>query len=197
MEPELLKRTIANNIALLRRQAGLTQAELAERLSYSDKAVSKWERGESLPDVVTLVQLAGVLGVSVDALTGTAPPAAAPPPEARKPLLSHNKRVVAALASVLVWFVALLADVVLSYCGVPGSWLGFVGAVPANAIVLLSLLSAWRYFRWNRLLVSLIVWGSLVLVFTALLQGGLCLPKIFLLGIPGQLAIFLWFRLGK
>lgn len=47
MEPELLKRTIANNIALLRRQAGLTQAELAERLSYSDKAVSKWERGVS------------------------------------------------------------------------------------------------------------------------------------------------------
>ena len=53
-EQEQLKQTVANNIAQLRKSKGLTQLELAERLNYSDKAVSKWERGEGLPDVLVL-----------------------------------------------------------------------------------------------------------------------------------------------
>ena len=68
MDSEKIKSQIGNNIAAYRKQSNMTQAELAERLNYSDKAVSKWERGESLPDVMTLIQLAQVLGVSVDHL---------------------------------------------------------------------------------------------------------------------------------
>ena len=49
-----LKTIIAKNIVLLRTGERLTQAELAERLNYSDKAVSKWERGESLPDIAVI-----------------------------------------------------------------------------------------------------------------------------------------------
>lgn len=65
---EDLKRIIADNIAELRKAVPLTQAELAEKLNYSDKAVSKWERGESIPDVIVLKQIAGIFGVSVDYL---------------------------------------------------------------------------------------------------------------------------------
>ena len=57
MDDEKLKYQIGTNIAGYRKLAGLTQAGLAEKLNYSDKAVSKWERGESMPDVVTLVRL--------------------------------------------------------------------------------------------------------------------------------------------
>ena len=63
MDAEELKSRLGRNIAAYRKQENWTQAGLAERLNYSDKAVSKWERGESLPDVMTLIQLAGVFGV--------------------------------------------------------------------------------------------------------------------------------------
>ena len=63
-----LKGIIAKNIIDLRRQNGMTQAELAERLNYSDKAVSKWERGESVPDIAVLKSIADIFSVTVDFL---------------------------------------------------------------------------------------------------------------------------------
>ena len=63
MDDEKLKRQIGANIAAHRKNAGLTQMGLAEKLNYSDKAVSKWERGESVPDVITMVQLAEQFGI--------------------------------------------------------------------------------------------------------------------------------------
>lgn len=203
MDSEALKRQIAANIVFYRKKAGMTQAELAERLNYSDKAVSKWERAESMPDVVTLVLLAQVLEVTTDQLTtdpSSQTPAVsqpvAPAAPARPGRLSDKRRIIAALVSILVWTVALLAYQVLSDCGIPKSWIGFVIAVPVNAIVLLSLLSAWRHFRWNQVLISVILWGGLVTTFLLFLVfAGVVLPKMFLLGIPGQMGIFLWFRM--
>ena len=46
-----VKPIIAENLTMLRKKKGITQAELAERLDYSDKAVSRWEHGETLPDI--------------------------------------------------------------------------------------------------------------------------------------------------
>ena len=63
---EELKNVIADNLINLRKSNKLTQLELAEKLNYSDKAISKWERGESLPDIIILKQLAEMYGVSVD-----------------------------------------------------------------------------------------------------------------------------------
>ena len=68
MDDEKIKAQIGSNIATCRKSAGLTQAGLAEKLNYSDKAVSKWERGESVPDVLTLMQLSTLFGVSLDRL---------------------------------------------------------------------------------------------------------------------------------
>ena len=68
MDGEILKVMIGSNIAAYRKRAGLTQAGLAEKLNYSDKAVSKWERGESIPDVLTLMQLAELFEISVNDL---------------------------------------------------------------------------------------------------------------------------------
>ena len=70
MDEEQVKARIGTNIAFYRKQAGLTQASLAEKLNYSDKAVSKWERGDSVPDVLTLMQIAQLFQVRVDALLG-------------------------------------------------------------------------------------------------------------------------------
>lgn len=198
MDSEKLKIQIGANIAACRKQAGMTQAELAEKINYTDKAVSKWERGESAPDVITLAQLAEVFGVSLDALIGKVQPekpAQKPAAPAKK---KADKNVIQLLVSLLVWFVALFVYVVLSSMGVPRSWVGFIYAVPANAIVLLSLRSAWHRYSWNFVLVSLIVWGSLVSFYmTMLVFTGFNIWKLFLLGAMGQAAVILWFRMFR
>ena len=208
MNDDQLKTRIGLNIALQRKKAGLTQAGLAAKLNYSDKAVSKWERGESIPDVVTLVAMAEQFDITVNDLLSD--PNALPEGDAcnlekamtkvsEKALKRKaNKNVILALSSILVWFVALLVYVILSSFELtdPYSWLMFVYAIPINAIVLLSLRSAWRDFRWNKALITVISWGGLLSVYVSLLlflQANIW--KLFLLGIPGQMAIWLWFRL--
>ena len=209
MDDEKLKYQIGANIAAYRKQAGMTQAGLAEKLNYSDKAVSKWERGESIPDVITLMQLAELFEVTVHDLL--ADPNALPgnPGTLEKAMTQvsekalkrkANKNVILALTTTLVWFVALFVFVIMSSFEMldPYSWLIFFFAIPANAIVLLSLRSAWRDFRWNQGLITVIAWGSLLTIYmTILVVFHYNFWKIFLLGIPGQIAIWLWFRLFR
>ena len=207
MDLEKLKRQIGTNIALQRKNAGLTQAGLAEKLNYSDKAVSKWERGDSMPDILTLVQLSELFEVSVDDLLSD-PNALPGNPGSLEKAMSQvsekalkrkaNKNVILALSSTLVWFIALLFFVVISSFGIPCSWIAFIYAIPINAIVLLSLRSAWRDFRWNRVLISVIVWSTLLALYLSfLLFLHFQMWKLFLLGIPGEVAITLWFRLFR
>ena len=207
MDLEKLKYQIGANIAAHRKQAGLTQAGLAEKLNYSDKAVSKWERGESMPDILTLIQLSELFSISVNALLSDPNELPGNPGTLEKAMSQvsekalkrkANKNVILGLSSTLVWFVALFFFVVISSFDLPNSWLAFFYAVPINAIVLLSLRSAWRDFRWNRVLISVIVWGFLVSFYaTLLVLLRFNMWKIFLLGSPGEIAIFLWFRLFR
>ena len=205
MDDERLKSVIGANIAAYRKRGSLTQAGLAEKLNYSDKAVSKWERGESVPDVLTLVQLAEQFHVGVNDLLvdpDALPEKTGVVQQAMEQVVEKtlkrkaNKSIILMLCSVLVWFVALLFFVIVSSLRIPNSWLAFIYAIPVNAIVLLSMRSAWHDFRWNRGLISVIMWGCLISIYMSLLiLAKLNIWKIFLLGIPGQLAIFLWFRL--
>lgn len=207
MHDEKLKAILGSNIAAYRKRQGLTQAGLAEKLNYSDKAVSKWERGESMPDVLTLVQLAELFGVTVNDLL--ADPNQLPEEKGvvvekmekavEKTLKRKaDKQSILGLSSLLVWFVALLLFVIISSLGIAKSWIAFIYAVPANAIVLLSLRSAWRDFRWNRAYISIIVWGCLMcfhITFWVFFQVNVW--RVYLLGIPGQAAILLWFRMFR
>lgn len=205
MNDEKLKTQLGANIASYRKRFRMTQAALAEKINYSDKAVSKWERGESIPDLPTIVLLAELFEVTVDDLI--VDPDALPENTGKvEKIMSAavektlkrkaNKRAILGLSSILVWFVALLAYVLFSSLDLENSWLAFIYAFPVNCIVLLTLRSAWRDFRWNQTLVSGIVWGALASVYaTLLVLLQLNIWKVFLLGIPGQLAIFFWFRL--
>ncbi len=226
MTGEELKRIIGANIARLRREHHMTQAELAERINYSDKAVSKWERGESMPDVLTLMTLAGELDTDVNTLLtqpGGAPPAWEPEqeshgPEApdmdstpqttqeenrsykRMPGLSGGKELdrvlIQKLSSALVWVVALFLFFVLDSFQLKYSWMVFILAVMANAIVLLSLRAAWRMYGINRFLVSVIMWTALVMIYLILLfSTGNNVWRILPMGLVGQSAILFWFKL--
>ena len=212
MNNEELKSRVGANIARLRKDRGLTQAELAERINYSDKAVSKWERAESLPDVLTLISLAEQLGTDLNTLTGlpAAPapepipepeplpevPAQPDPPAKKRP--TADKGVIQKLSSILVWVVALFLYMVLDAFGVKHLWLLFVVAVPANAIVLLSLRSAWKLYGINRLLISVILWGTLLTVYLLLLvTAKVNVWRILPMGLLGQAAIILWFKMFR
>ncbi len=207
MNDEKLKATLGSNIASQRKQHGLTQAGLAEKLNYSDKAVSKWERGESMPDVLTLMQISELFGVSVDELLSdpnTLPENTGAVVEKMEKAVEKtlkrkaDKLSILGLSSLLVWFVALLIFVVVSSLGIEKSWVAFFYAIPANAVVMLSLLSAWHDFRWNKTLISVIMWGALMSVHVSLLLFvDVNIWKLFLLGVPGQLAVFLWFRMFR
>ena len=211
MEDEKLKKQIGANIAAYRKYAGLTQLGLAEKLNYSDKAVSKWERGESIPDVMTLIQLASLFDITVNDLLRD-PNALPENPGAIERVMGKvaektlkrkaDKRIILGLSSILVWFVALLTFIVLSFFDLKGIWVAFVYAIPVDAIVLLSLRSAWKDFRRNKLLISVIMWGSLLsIVATFVAFAGVgwiaTIWRLFLLGIPGQIAILLWFRMFR
>lgn len=206
MDSEKLKMQVGCNIAACRKKAGMTQAELAMKLNYTDKAVSKWERGESVPDLPTLVQLAELFDISLESLT--ADPNALPENTGavqqtmgrvvEKTLKRKaDKRIIVWLSSLIVWFAATLAFVVVTSARLPYGWLAFLFAVPADAIVVLCLRSAWRDFRSNLGLISVIMWGSLACVFAVLALALEPYWLIFLLGIPGQLAIILWSRLFR
>ena len=208
MDDEKLKVRIGANIAAYRKRAGLTQAGLAEQLNYSDKAVSKWERGESCPDVPTVMAIADKLDVTVNELLSDPNELPANSSSRVEKTMEKvvekalkrkaNKKTILCLSSLLVWFVALFIYVVISSIGLSRSWLAFFYAIPADCIVMLSLRSAWHDFRWNRALISGIMWGALVSIFATLLViWYINVWKIFLLGIPGQAAILLWFKLFR
>ena len=208
MNDEKLKSQLGANIVAYRKRIGLTQAKLAEQLNYSDKAVSKWERGESIPDVLTLVQLAELFDTTVDELlrdpdeipANTGGPIEHAMEIAVEKTLKRkaHKRVILGLSSLLVWFVALLIFVIVSSMDIPRSWIAFLYAIPADAIVQLSLRSAWRDFRWNMALISILVWGGLLSLYASLkLFVHVDIWKLFLLGVPGQLAVLLWCRMYR
>lgn len=155
---EVLRQLIAENIAYYRRQNGDTQADLAEKLNYSDKSVSKWERGDGMPDVFILSKIADLYGITVQDLLRT-----------KKVPKSRTRHVLIALLSVgLVWLtmtVLFCAAKILSVLP-DWAWLLFIFAVPVSGIVLEVFSAKWWGLLLQAAAGSLIIWGvglSLVL----------------------------------
>ncbi len=193
-----LKNIIAENIQLLRRDAGMTQASLAEKLNYTDKAVSKWERGESVPDVAVLRDIAELFGVTVDYLLHREHERKAEiiPIHSKKRRVSNHASITC-MSIILVWLLATFAFVLIDIItpGITTHWLAFVYAVPVSMIVWLIFNSIWFCRRRNFLIISLLMWTSLASIYLTLLPFSANLWQIFGLGIPGQAIIFLWSRL--
>lgn len=186
-----LRQVIAQNIVALRTARGWTQAELAERLSYSDKAISKWERAESLPDIIVLKQLADLFSVSVDDLLHEETPHNTGKMQKIK---KQNHIIITALAVMLVFLIASLVFFILGFLPPsPGKWLVFLYAIPTSAIVLIVFNSIWGNTKWNYLIISILVWSLLLCVhFSVFYALAVHLWLIYGLGIPAQIIILLW-----
>lgn len=195
---EDLKPIIAKNITVLRQNARMTQIELAEQLNYSDKAISKWERAESIPDISVLKSIADLFGVTVDYLLCDANmDVPLQEKDAVTQVRHRNHMVITSLSVLLVWFIATFCYVILDILGeqMRLCWLPFLYAVPVSMIVWLIFNSIWFNTRRNYLIISLLMWTALISVVISLLAAGFSAWTLLVLGIPGQVIIFVWSRL--
>ena len=195
---EDIKPIIAKNITALRQGAKMTQIELAERLNYSDKSVSKWERAESIPDITVLKAIADMFGVPLDYLVRENPELPVVQEE-QEPTFGkkRNHKVITALSILLVWFVAAVVFVILDVIALDTKlhFLAFAYAVPVSMIVWLVLNSIWFTRHNNYLIISLLMWTTLACVVLTLLLVGLNVWQLMILGVLGQVIIATWSKM--
>lgn len=181
-----LKRIIANNITNLRKSKNLTQLEFAKELNYSDKAISKWERAESIPDVVVLKQIADFFGVTIDYLLNEHL-------ENEKLIVienkikssSLNKVSLSLLSACPIWIISTIVFSLVSIFKGIYVWYVFYISVPLTILMFLIFNSLWGNKRNNYIIVSFFVWSILACIYLCLIKFNLgnCLYWAFLLNL--------------
>lgn len=195
---EDVKSTLARNLTELRLLNGLTQAELGEKLNYSDKTVSKWERGESTPDLAVLVEIANLFGVSLDSLArGNAIDERAG--EEKQARTRYNRRAITYISEGSVLCVAIFAFILTSLIAPQAGWqwFYFVYALPVLLVVRLIFNSIWFNPRGNYLIISMLMWSVLAAIHLTFHYFGIQVALIYLLGVAGQIIIILWSFIKK
>lgn len=156
MEEKEIKTNFAKNLIYYRKKLGLTQLQLANKLNYSDKAISKWENGDTLPDIVVFSCIADFFKISVNDLI-------------KKPTVDEDKTIVSTksraliiiLACGLVWLACTLVFFALfMFTNLDRIWLTFILAIPATFIVLVVFSSLWYKEIFQCISTSGLIWSS-------------------------------------
>ncbi|MBO4693145.1 MAG: helix-turn-helix transcriptional regulator [Clostridia bacterium] len=185
-----IKQTIAKNITELRLLNDMTQAQLGDKLNYSHKTVSKWERGESTPDIDVLVKISDLFGVTLDSLTredGIADKTDI----TEKRQKNYNHRAIMFIVEGSIMLAALFAFIITSLIlGRKGFQIFyFVYALPVMLIVRLILNSIWFNPKNNYYIISALMWSVLAAIHISFLYFKMNVVMIYLLGIVGQIII--------
>ena len=189
-----IKLILASNLIRLRTEAGMTQADLGEKINYSDKTVSKWERAESLPDVSVLKKMAEIFGVSVDYLISSHDQWEPKVTREEAALAEYNPTMITLISIFGIWTLAILIFVIFWILG-HTFWIIFVSAIPVSLVTLLVLNSVWNKGRYNRIIVAILVFSIIALIYLSLLKYN---PwQLFLVAIPAELMVFLSFCIKK
>lgn len=184
---------VAKNLIELRKNKKLTQLELAEKLSVSDKSVSKWENGNGIPSIEVFMDLAELYGVTVDYILHEGSE------EEKKQLVKKpgkeptNKLVIALLAVSLVWIIACILYLYVSIFTDTYYWMCFLWSVPVSCILLIIFNGIWGKRKYTFWLSAILSWSLLTCVYLQLIELNLWL--IFILGIPIQISIILWAKM--
>ncbi|MBR2341571.1 MAG: helix-turn-helix transcriptional regulator [Clostridia bacterium] len=189
---QLVNKTIAKNLAYYRKNAGMTQAEVAEKINYSDKSISKWESGNGVPDIYVLIQLSSLFDVTVNDIIGISTSQTA---EKNRKNRDRLRLLIMLLSSGIVWLVATLGFVICEIVAPQRQWwLFFMFAVPVNAILLIVFSGVWKYKLLNFFSISVLVWTLIVSVdlTMAIVYPDLELWLLYLLGVPLQILATLW-----
>ena len=190
---EQLRKRFANNLIHYRKLLGLTQIELAEKLNYSDKSVSKWERGEGLPDLSVTMQLAEIFNLTPNDLVAEKP--------RRRLMTTRNKIIITLLSIGIAWLVAtvlfFLFEIILP--NAYNWWLLYIYAIPISAIVGIVFSCIW----WKKVhifaSISTLIWSiALCIMLTvSLLINQPRIWLIFLVAAVVQILAILWFLIKK
>lgn len=178
------KETLANNLARLRREKGFTQAELGEKLNYSDKSVSKWERGEGVPDLQVMIALSDLYGVSIDEMTGRKETTVAAGGMRAK---AADRTFLMIVTQSVIWLLAIiLFSAFLLFGGeMAKKWLVFIYAIPVACLCTGVYFTAWKLYSWAYGAFSCVMWLSCVAA--QLTLGARFAPMIYILGAILQL----------
>lgn len=195
-----LKLIIASNIIKLRTDAGMTQSDLGEKLNYSDKSISKWERAESLPDASVIKQMSEIFGVSVDYLFSThdewEPKEDAKSKEKEDTeKIRFNLKAVEGIALCGIWTFALFLFILFWIVLNDFLWIIFFAAMPIAVLTHLVLNSIWNKGRHNRLIIAVFVFSILLLIYASLFKFNIW--QIFLLIIPVGIILYLSSKIKK
>lgn len=197
-----IKNTIANNIIKYRKNLGLTQLELAEKLNYSDKTLSKWERAEAIPDIITLSQLAEIFNVTVDEIISNEPILKTNAVKVRKGLSRKKIITITLLSLCIVWLVATCSFVFLSILPINFNsmifkpWMSFIYAIPISSILLLVFSGIWGNSIDCFISTSLLIW-TLILAITVTLSYIDNIFLLYILAIPCEIMAFIFFIIYK
>ena len=190
---EKLRENFARNLTHYRKALGLTQSELADKLSYSDKSISKWERGDGLPDLTVTVQLAEIFGLTANDLLAEKP--------RRKLMTTRNKIIITILSIGLAWLVAtilfFLFELILP--NVYNWWLLYIYAIPISAIVGIVFSCIW----WKKIhifaSISALIWSvaSCIMLTVNAVANQPKIHLIFIVAAVLQILTVLWFLIKK
>lgn len=186
---EQLKKYFSNNLCHYRKALGLTQIDLAEKLNYSDKSVSKWERGDGLPDLVVTKQIADIFGLTVNDLIAEKPK--------RRLMTTRNKTVITLLSIGLVW---LAATVVFFLCKIisPATdfwWMTYIYAIPVSAIVGVVFSNIWWKKPHLFASITVLIWSCALCIMLTVNVSNIYL--IFIVAAVLQILTMLGFSIKK
>ncbi len=183
-----VKPIIAEKLTVLRKEKGITQAELAEKLGYSDKAVSRWEHGETLPDINVLCELCVFYDVTLDFLVHKGDGPIKERVQSKKLLI--NNIIVCALAVSIVWLVATTIFIYGNTLKDAGHfWVAFIWAIPVSCVAILRLGRDWLPRTANMIVWSLFLWTLITSIVLQFISQGLWL--FYIAGVPAQVIIIL------
>lgn len=189
---EDIKEIIAYNLIELRKKNNLTQGELASKLNYSDKSISKWERGEGIPDVETLLQIANLFNVNLDYLVQKEHPIIYNQDDNSNPI-GRKYLIITLLSLSVLWLVILLVYALLNILAKVNIWEILVGGFPVSMILTMIFNCIWGKKNILYILLTMIIWSTLATIYIIFRENN---PwQCFLIGIPLQIADILWFFL--
>ncbi|MBQ2756565.1 MAG: helix-turn-helix transcriptional regulator [Oscillospiraceae bacterium] len=197
---EDMKLIFASNLINLRTKANMTQLDLAEKINYSDKSVSKWERGEAVPDVSVIKTMADIFGVTVDYMITSHDSWKSQDEQREEANKRHRERhfsagMVTLVAILGIWTLALLLFVIfwmLDYT----IYIIFLTAIPATLITLLVLNCVWNDDkRYNVWIVMALVLSLFLIAFLVFFRYS---PwKLLLVLVPAELIVYFSFKIKK
>lgn len=186
----ILKERIAENLKYYRKSKKLTQYQLAEKLNYSDKSISKWERGEAIPDVLILAKLAAFYNITINDFLGKSP---------RKTVAKIQKKniIKTLIWFTVVWVVSFILFIIFNIIDLQGfrNWMVFIYAIPISFLVAYILLEIWGTKLLRLITVTVILWTLIVSIINTFPSSELSF--LYITAIPIQILIILWTMLRK